>query len=178
LFLELARRSPQYRFKLVGGPAAGASEQAYFERLRADAATLPHVEFCGFVPYADVDRHFDGAAVFVNTSIGEGFPNTFLQAWSRGIPTLSFFDSGATLDGMPVGCVVQDLDAMTQALQRLKADASFWEGEGRRAQCLAERRHSLAHVGDEYERLIASMPVRSIKRDDYSLAASSHRSRG
>ena len=56
--------------------------------------------------------HFDGAALFVNTSVGEGFPNTFLQAWSRGMPTVSFFDPQVEFDGQPVGIVAPDADAM------------------------------------------------------------------
>jgi glycosyltransferase involved in cell wall biosynthesis len=157
LFLELARRLPQHRFRLVGGPAQGAAEQAYFEQLQAEAASLPHVELCGFVPFVDIDRHFDGASVFVNTSIGEGFPNTFLQAWSRGIPTLSFFDPMTSLDQRPVGAVVPDLDAMTLELRRLKSDALYWQGEGERARTLVQRQYSLATVVDAYERLLASL---------------------
>lgn len=171
LFLELARRLPQYRFRVVGGAASDTAEEEYFKQLRAEAASLPHVEFCGFVPYVDIDRHFDGASVFVNTSIGEGFPNTFLQAWSRGIPTISFFDPKTTLDGTPVGIVVQDLETMTRVLRELKSEPSRWADEGARARHLVEQRHSLAVVGDAYERLLASVVEPSAGPRDCDLAA-------
>ena len=66
LFLELAARLPQYRFRLVGGPADQAEERRYFEELQARAKVLPNVEMTGYVPYADIESMFDGAAIFVN----------------------------------------------------------------------------------------------------------------
>lgn len=148
LFLDLAQRLPGLRFKLIGGPGAGA---AHFDALRARAAALPNVEMTGFVPHVDVEAHFDDAAIFVNTSISEGFPNTFLQAWSRGIPTVSFFDTNALLGGEPVGVTVADLDAMAQALQRLASDPALWQREGARAAEYVRRHHGVAAVVDAYE---------------------------
>ncbi|MEW6706227.1 MAG: glycosyltransferase family 4 protein [Pseudomonadota bacterium] len=150
LFLDLAELLPELRFKLIGGPGAGA---AHFDALRARAARLGNVEMTGFVPHVDVEAHFDGAAVFVNTAVSEGFPNTFLQAWSRGMPTVSFFDPGAQLDGEPVGTVVPDLDAMVLAVQRLKTDAAAWRREGERAAEYLRRHHAVGTVVDEYERI-------------------------
>ena len=84
----------------------------------------------GFVPYADVDPCFDNASLHVSTAAGEGFPNTFLQAWARGIPTVSFFDPEAKFDGLAVGVVVPDLDAMTQAVLALKTNSARWGKQG------------------------------------------------
>lgn len=44
------------------------------------------------VPFEETLSWFDRASVFVNTSTkeSEGFPNTFVQAWSRGVPVISF----------------------------------------------------------------------------------------
>ena len=150
LFLDLVQRLPQLRFRLIGGPAGGS---ALFEALRARAAGLPNLEMTGFVPHADVERHFDGAALLVNTTVSEGFPNTFLQAWSRGIPTLSFFDAGVRVGGQPVGTVVPDLDAMAQAVQALLADEPRWHAEGARAADYVRRTHAVAGVVDAYERV-------------------------
>lgn len=122
LVVELARLVPNRRFKIVGG---GSAEQ--MARLRTLAAGLENIEFTGFVPYADVEQHFDGASVLVNTSTGEGFPNTFLQAWSRGIPTLSFFDADVSQDGRAVGPFVRDIPAMATALSEFsKSDGVAW----------------------------------------------------
>jgi glycosyltransferase involved in cell wall biosynthesis len=154
LFIELARRLPEYRFRLVGGPGAGA---AHFEALRQEAAALPNLEMTGFVPHAEVDTHFDGAALFVNTAVSEGFPNTFLQAWSRGVPTVSFFDAGARLDGRAVGTVVPDLDAMVEAVRRFKQDEALWREEGRRAADYVARHHAVGTVVDVYERIFDRM---------------------
>lgn len=157
LFLALAERLPQFRFRLVGGPDHSADEKAYYERLLEQARALPNVEMTGFVPFADVEQHFDGASVFVNTSVGEGFPNTFLQAWSRRMPTVSFFDPMVRLDGQPVGSIVTDLDAMVQEVLRLKQDVAHWSQAGQRASDYLAARHSLPVVIEAYERLIHDM---------------------
>ena len=90
LFIDLARAIPERQFKLVGGSGPGADGKRYVEAIRARCASVPNLQVVGFVPYARVHEHFDGASLLVNTSEMEGFPNTFLQAWVRGIPTVSF----------------------------------------------------------------------------------------
>ena len=47
-------------------------DAALFERTRAEAATLPNVEFTGFLPLAEVEPRFDAARLLVNTSDYEG----------------------------------------------------------------------------------------------------------
>lgn len=157
LFLELAAALPQYCFRLVGGAASGSDEQAYFESLRERAAALPNVDMTGFVPVADVEAHFDAAAVFVNTSLGEGFPNTFLQAWSRGVPTVSFFDPQIVSDGEPVGQVVSDLDAMRERIDALMREPGRWQACSARARRGFERRFSIERTIDAYERVIDAL---------------------
>ena len=117
----------------------------------------------GFVPFADVEQHFDGAALFVNTSIGEGFPNTFLQAWSRGIPTVSFFDPLVQLDGAPVAFVEPDLDSMRGRVAALLDDRAAWQQAGARARRAFEQRHSVARTIDAYERVIHDVLSRSAR---------------
>lgn len=165
-FVELAARLPAYRFRLVGGPGAAVAEQDCWRRVEAAAARTPNLELTGFVPFADVERHFDGASVFVNTSAGEGFPNTFLQAWSRGVPAVSFFDAGAELEGNKVGIVVADVDEMAREVAVLKADAERWRSASTRVRCYFERSHSTATVVDAYERMIVeTVAARSVRRE-------------
>jgi glycosyltransferase involved in cell wall biosynthesis len=154
---ELAERLPELRFRVVGGPGEGAAALRYAEQLHERARALPNVEMLGFVPHADVERHFDGASAFVNTSAREGFPNTFLQAWSRGMPTLSFVDPQVTLDGTPVGRVVGSVDAMAETLRAWRADRAQWAAEGRRARAALERFHSTVGVGDAYQQLLFAL---------------------
>ena len=154
-FLEIAKRCSTVRFRMVGGPSSDAVDATVFERMRSEAARLPNVEFVGFVPYAEIDRHFNAARVFVNTSDREGFPNTFLQAWSRGIPTVSFCDTGAILDGGPIGAVVQSTEAMGTTVEALMRDDILWRREGTRAKRYVRSTHSVDAALAAYERVFA-----------------------
>jgi len=151
LFVELARRLPSYRFKLVGG-----RDDSLIEPLRLLAAGLGNIEFTGFVPFADIEQHFDGASLFINTSLNEGFPNTFLQAWSRGVPTISMFDPGAWLGSHRVGEVVPDLAAMVEEVQALKSNHETWRLAGTLAKEYFEGNYSIDGALDSYERQFES----------------------
>lgn len=76
LFLELARRLPAARCRMICAP----QDTGLFEAVRARAAALPNLEFVPGVPYAQIQEEFDAAKVFVNTSEDEGMPNTFVQS--------------------------------------------------------------------------------------------------
>ena len=158
LFLELARRLPHFRFRMVGGPSAEVAGEAFFLQMKEAAAKIPNVEFVGFVPFADIDTHFNAARVFVNTSDYEGFPNTFLQCWSRGIPTVSFTDTGSSLDGKPVVTTAGDLDEMTGLVARLMTDNSHWRETGRIVQQCYDKVHTPEAALAVYKRVFATHP--------------------
>jgi glycosyltransferase involved in cell wall biosynthesis len=146
LLLELAARLPQRRFVMVGGPDAG--EKALYEDIRERAGRLPNVHFMGFLPLAQVEPWFDRAKLLVNTSTYEGMPNTFLQAWGRGIPTVATVDVGA-----PVNRVFTDVEEGARAIEALFADAIIWQSASRRCLEYFERNHSPAEVLGRYGRL-------------------------
>ena len=146
LLLELAARLPHRRFVMVGGPDEG--EGALYERVRRQAAGLANVQLTGFLPLAQVEPWFDRARVLVNTSTYEGMPNTFLQAWARGVPTL------ATVDvGVPVHGVFRSAEEGARALEGLLDSPARWERASRRCRRHFERSHSSAEVLARYARL-------------------------
>ena len=164
LFVELARRLPAHRFRMVGGPGPEPGARELFERVKREASTLPNLEFVGFVPHAEVEPQFDKARVLVNTSEREGFPNTFLQAWSRGIPTVGFCDTGSTADGHIVGSVETSLDAMSARVRALMTDDAAWLDAGRHARRYVEQAHSVDAALSAYEHIFATTSRPAILR--------------
>ncbi len=150
LFLELAKRLPERRCVLIGGPRRGA--EAFYEGIRAQAAAVPNVEFTGFLPLEQVEPWFDRARVLVNTSRYEGMPNTFLQAWARGVPTVATVEVGA-----PVHRVARELDELAREVQH-----AFREGPNARCREYFARRHSCDEVlrlyGNLFDALMLSPP--------------------
>ena len=130
--LEIARAMPQYRFHMAGGPAPG--EEDRFRQVEIEAREIANLTFHGAVPYLDVGTLFDRARVFANTSDLEGFPNTFLQAWVRGIPVVTMFDPDGLVRAEGLGSahstvaeIVAGLDAL------LRSEPTY-----RRASCAAK----------------------------------------
>jgi glycosyltransferase involved in cell wall biosynthesis len=135
---------------MIGGPSVGGErlKAGYFEEVRARAAALPNVEFTGFLPLAEVEHWFDRARLLVLTSVYEGMPNVFLQAWARGVPTVATVDVGA-----PVNTVFSEVGQGTARLEALLSDEGLWAQAS--DDCLAyfERTHSATEVLARYARL-------------------------
>jgi glycosyltransferase involved in cell wall biosynthesis len=150
-FLEIAERLPQRRFVMVGGPSVGGEKlgPGYFDEVRRRAASLPNVEFTGFLPLAEVEKQFDRARALVSTSVYEGMPNVFLQAWARGVPTLGTVDVGA-----PVNTVFADAEEGARKLEALLADELLWQRASQDSLAHYQRNHSSQEVLSRYARLL------------------------
>jgi glycosyltransferase involved in cell wall biosynthesis len=154
LVLEAARRLPAIRFRIIGGVADDAS---YYATIAAQARALPNVEFLGFVPYAEIEPHFDNARLFLNTSEFEGFPNTFLQAWARGIPTISFVKPSTCLEAGPIPLAIRNLDEMIRTIDVLSRDDGLWREVGSRLRAYFLDQHSADASTAAYMSVIAAL---------------------
>lgn len=117
LLLELARRMPKHQFVMVGGP--DLLDQKYYDEIENRANDIDNVNFLGFLPLNEVEALFDQVAVFVNTSEKEGFPNSFLQAWRRGIRTVTFFDPDGIVTKNGLGQHVNTITDAAAAIREL-----------------------------------------------------------
>jgi glycosyltransferase involved in cell wall biosynthesis len=152
LLLELARRLPDRRFVMIGGPMPGQGE--LYESISRQAAALPNVEFKGFLPLAEVEKWFDRARVHALTSRFEGMPNVFLQAWARGVPTVASIDVGTRLDGQPVYPHFEDLDGFASHIDGLFREEDSWKEASNRCREYFERNHAPAEVLARYSSLL------------------------
>ncbi len=124
LLLELAKLLPQYRFAMIGGEQPGFAE--LYQTMREQAESIPNLTFHGRVPYHDMDRHYAGARVFVNTSDNEGFPNSYLQSWIRGTPVLAFFDPDQLIAREGLGQGATSLAQLAEGVTTMLEDDAAW----------------------------------------------------
>ncbi len=158
IFLEIARRLPHRKFVMVGGASADDSaKKEFFERIRAEAGSLQNVEFTGFLPLAQVEPWFDRAHVFVNTSTYEGMPNTFMQAWSRGIPTVASVDVGARTGGELIYPKFDQPEEAAAQIERLFQDREYWTKRSGAVRGYFESTHSSSEVLARYSALLEGL---------------------
>jgi glycosyltransferase involved in cell wall biosynthesis len=151
LLLEMARRLPQRRFVMIGGPSPkGERFQAgFYESIRDQAAKLPNVQFTGFLPLSEVEPWFDRARVLVSTSVFEGMPNVFLQAWARGVPIVSSVDVGVAMNRLYAGT-----DEAVRHIEKLFDDEREWSEASAQALAYFRATHSPERVVRQYCELI------------------------
>jgi len=112
LFIALAKRFPNEKFVMVGGNFY--RDQRFNEDIIKQAKKVPNLKCKGYLPFDEVSTEFRKAKLFISTSNYEGFPNTFLQAWSHGIPVISFVDPDDLIKENRLGVRVKDIDEMAQ----------------------------------------------------------------
>jgi len=89
VFIEVVRLLqdlPGLRFRMIGAPYDNAKiQKAYVKTVRS----LSNVEYLGELKQQEVNVHLSKSQLLVNTSVTEGFSNTFIQAWMRKVPVLT-----------------------------------------------------------------------------------------
>jgi glycosyltransferase involved in cell wall biosynthesis len=85
LFIKIAQKNPDKKFTMV----CPKIDENYFNYIKSLAEVVHNLVFVDFVDFENTWKYFEETKVFVNTSISEGFPQTFVQAVTCGVPIIS-----------------------------------------------------------------------------------------
>jgi glycosyltransferase involved in cell wall biosynthesis len=169
-FTELARRLPDRRFVMCGVIPIPPDTRDAWDAARRAAETLPNLEVRGYLDHARLGELFGAAALFVHTSPVEGFPNTVLESWAYGVPSVTVVDPDGVVAREGLGGVATELPALEAAVRRLLGDPEARVAAGRRARDYVARHHAPAAVLDRlaalFDRVVAGVRSAHVAGDD------------
>ncbi len=153
LFIELARRMQHtaLNFIMVGGH----NNKAYVEHLLIGKP--PNLYCTGQLPFEKALSYFDNSSVFINTSSpeGDGFPNTFVQAWLRKTPIITFgFDPDAIIEQNQLGFNVTSLDEAINKMTIILSDYEVYKSISDNAYTYGSKNHSIKIMADNFLKVI------------------------
>ena len=96
-------------------------------------------------------RHYQRASLLCCTSAYEGFPNTFLEAWSHGLPIVSAFDPDGLIAERELGCIATTIPDLIAALDRVLNSRTDWLRYGQNGRRYCEQNHALEVVLSKFE---------------------------
>jgi glycosyltransferase involved in cell wall biosynthesis len=154
--LELADRLPEMKIHMVGGPLPG--REALFLDVRRAASARTNVLFHGGLSYWDTNDLYGRAKVLVNTSDVEGFPNSYLQAWIRGVPVVTLIDPDRVIEREGLGLAVRSAAQIPDAIRYLVDDPTAWKAASERCRSFMAREYGeesvLAVYLDAFEQVL------------------------
>jgi glycosyltransferase involved in cell wall biosynthesis len=156
VLVEVARLCPEADFDVVGGESSGAPDPA----MQDAARDLPNLRLHGFVPNREMGPLYDRALALLCTSLREGFPNTFLEAWSRARPVVTTVDPDGVIAKENIGVVAPEAGALARAVRTIAARRESWAEMAERARRYYLREHRPERVLARYEALLDGLAAR------------------
>ncbi len=122
---EVAALMPDVEFHVAGKPD-NDNENSYVEKLMTAGQKLQNVIMYGMVSREHMSGFYKNISALCCTSKYEGFPNTFIEAWSYGVPVVSTVDPDCLLEKRGLGICAVDVVSFTKALRKLLSEQDYW----------------------------------------------------
>lgn len=119
--LTAAKQCKDYHFVMAGG-----GDNEYYKEMQKEARKIDNLEFLGPKSFFYTNSLVQKSKVLLCTSTFEGFPNTFLQAWSNGLPIISTVDPSGIIAENSLGEVVVSEEQLVDALRRVLGDEDYY----------------------------------------------------
>lgn len=123
LFIELCKLNPEKKFTMV----CVSHMHDLFQEIKM---SLPgNVVFHDYLSQEDMNKLFSQSYILVSTALYEGFPNTFLQAGSNGLPVISTnVNPNNYITDFNCGAVVENsLTQLNDKLNLIMNDGALYE---------------------------------------------------
>jgi len=154
LFIRLANHFKDYNnvsFVMIGGASSGNWQL----RLEEEINKHDNLEYLGFLPQECVNDCLSESHILVNTSIYEGFSNTFIQAWLHGVPVVSLnVNPDGILSNMGLGFCSGNFKCLCHHINLLINNRSMRKEMKRKTQAYAIEHHSISKIGRQFDEII------------------------
>ena len=146
LFVQLAESfsgRDDLKFTMAGRPS---SLERRYRPLMDRIARTPNLEYLGELPIEAVNQRMAEAAIHVNTSSIEGFPNTFIQAWAQGavVATIAVDPDEEGMEKLGIGICAGSFEGLRTSVDELARSPQRRLEMATRAFAFAHANHSLA----------------------------------
>lgn len=156
-FLRLAAELPEAKFTMVATEGVDTDPDLLAE-IKRRAGELSNVALTGALRREDVLARAARAAAVVSTSVWEGMPNVFLEAWARHVPVLTLtFDPDGLVAERHLGIAADgDWDDFVAGARRLWEEPETAAALGANGARYVEERHSPAAVCARWRELLSA----------------------
>jgi len=155
--LAVAERCPEITFDVVG---ASSTDSIYTLALAKRAAGIRNVTMHGRVLHSEISSYYRRSRVLCCTSAYEGFPNTFLEAWSCGIPVVSTFDPDDIVAKYGLGWNASSIDELVDHLKAAIKSPERWRAASEAARFYYLANHTVDAAMAKFEHLLSGIVER------------------
>jgi glycosyltransferase involved in cell wall biosynthesis len=150
VFVRLAQALqdlPGVRFLMLGEAPTGGKGAGWCAALLQSIEATPNLTFLGHRTPDEVNQTLARASIFVNTSVHEGFPNTFVQAWLRDAVVVSLtVNPDQVLDAHGIGIHAQTEEGLEKSVRHLLTEPALRAGYAQRGRAYARSTHSVRNI--------------------------------
>lgn len=114
-FLSLAEALPMHSFAAIGS----LQDNQEAKLLEKYVQKFSNLNYLGYLDVNSTTQIISKSRLLVCTSEKEGFPNTFLQAWSCGVPVISTVDPSNTIENYKLGRNVSSINELIDEAKQL-----------------------------------------------------------
>lgn len=147
--LDIAEMAPDLIFDVVGP----LDNSIYALELRERAKKLTNVCLRGAIQRSDMSKWYIKAILLCCTSSHEGFPNTFLEAWSHGTPVVSSVDPDNLIKDLDLGGVGHSPSELLVLIRYLLENPNYWNKISANVRLYYLENHTEERVLPKFERV-------------------------
>jgi glycosyltransferase involved in cell wall biosynthesis len=151
--LDIAEACPDLNFDLVGP----GDDTEYARSIRQRAKTIANVTLHGPASRDCISKFYKNARIMCCTSDFEGFPNTFLEAWSYGLPIVSTFDPDNLITERGLGKVGTDVCELADNIHELLDLPNQWRNASQSAKEYFLKNHAVDNAMERFEKVFMEM---------------------
>jgi glycosyltransferase involved in cell wall biosynthesis len=156
--VDVAKLIPEIVFEVVG---IANRESSYTRTVLDQLEALPNVVIHGRVRRERMSEVYRNAHCLLCTSALEGFPNTFLEAWSQGVPVVSTFDPDGLIAYRGLGFTTNDVPGLVNGLRMILHSSQNWRQASENARRYYVENHAVHVVMPRFERHFLAVMGRS-----------------